>query len=751
MATNKSTFTFIVKDGEDFEFEIEAFFLNSKTQNIEPLSPSPRTTPRANKKPFGPVEKVTMVDEKIIKIENNENDELYLEVDRMSPFLDKDDSRLKSNLIALKNEATEVLVKALNKLIQKFHSNEFKRIRCEGNQIKNQKTLPKTVFEENADIHENTDVDENNKCGSTRLSVRYSYEGSFYSKKRENKRESKTDLEDGSEPKKFKVADEKNAGSENSDEDENVDVDITSYAENIIRNVRYRGIASELLQVPSCLKLDHDKIAEMKTLLMSTPDKTQTFCGCVVTVDDQDETVGPHWVYVNPELFVAMKELACEDRVDDRIPVAVHSVHKDDWIDKETFGYFLYTNSKDFSARLHEKLTYQDILRFCIATIVNESDGKAEEVKAFVKKTLKGFSKGSQNISTFFKFVSFPVDYLNKFEEFLRKYETGSLLGQNLSSRKMMNKDRNHNRRNVCQIEVPISLLKMHTKISQTLREDLLSGILDRKFEFSEYIQKLKDANAVTDMKKQVEEISKKTFEEVKKADPDMFEDQVLLQFGGAKNNAAGQNMKRAKLVKHVNAALKKDTVVSPVEQFLSSDNLNLYSLGRKFKGFDVIILNCGEESADQELCLKEQVKDNKNCAGIIIKDEAGLREDISATFSEHPDVVVVYVYTKVDKPEVIDGIKKEIAPMVVFGHKDYFAEKEVKNFHSFGLQQSLQFVLSDLVSTKEKVLYSFNGISRGVDIDGLGTLKRKGVIVSYLAKQEVLSAFERKIGMVVK
>ena len=84
-----------------------------------------------------------------------------------------------------------------------------------------------------------------------------------------------------------------------------------------------------------------------------------------------------------------MKQLASEGRAVDKILVAVYSV-----------GKFLNTNSKNVSKRLHEKLVYQDILRFCCSTVANN-------------------------------LLPFP-NFLNQFEEFLRQYETGSLAGQNL-------------------------------------------------------------------------------------------------------------------------------------------------------------------------------------------------------------------------------------------------------------------------------------------------------------------------------
>ena len=149
------------------------------------------------------------------------------------------------------------------------------------------------------------------------------------------------------------------------------------------------------------------------------------------------------------------------------------------------------------------------------------------------------------------------------------------------------------------------------------------------------------------------------------------------------------------------------------------------HSLGRKFKDFNGIILNCGGsggDSKDQEFCLKEQVKDNSDCVGIIIKPEEGLREDIAATFSDNPDIVAVYVYCKVDKSVVVDGVIKVISPKVVFGHKDYLKDKFVNNFHNYVLHQALQFVVCELVNTKDKVLYSFTK-GKEIDVDGLGMM----------------------------
>ena len=102
-------------------------------------------------------------------------------------------------------------------------------------------------------------------------------------------------------------------------------------------------------------------------------------------------------------------------------------------------------------------------------------------------------------------------------------------------------------------------------------------------------------------------------------------------------------------------------------------------------------------------------------------------------------------IFTKVDNQLVVDGVKTDNVLMVIFGHKDQLKDKEIKNFHNFQLQEALQFVLSDIVKSKDSVLYAFAELADAIDIDQLGLMKRKGIKMSYLAKSEVLLAFEKK------
>ena len=609
MSVCKSTFTFLLKEGEDFEYQLEPFFLNTKSQEVEPLSASPNSTPRANKKPFGAILKIVKIDEDIIQILNKESEVLCLEVKRLSPLIDSEESRLKTALIDLKEMPTDELVNSMSQLVAKVSSEE-----CHKKKVIRQATLPKNSLDNDNDSE--SDLEQSLILGK-KLSVSYKSAGSYYEKStsvgerknRENSGEPSVSLKrklmeiDDTEVNNEDMGKEKDDRDDDrddgDDEEEDVDpgkgenVDIHAYAEKVISDARYKAFNADALQVPPCLKINQEKVADLKKLLMSTPDKTQTWCAGVVVIDENGVRVSPVWVYVNQEIYVAMQELACEGMNTDRIPVVLHVVREEDPIDAETFGMFLHTNSKDFTARLHDKMLYQDIFAFCSTAVVNDSEENTDEVKTFLKKTLKSFSKGAQNVPTFLNFAYLPVGYLNKFEQLIRLFETGSLNGQKLSFRKVRNMDKNCKRKTTCRLEVPLSLFKLHLTVSQNVRESLLFKLLTKKIEFAVYMEMLKAASNICEVKKEVEKISKKPFAELKEKAPDMFVDEVLLAFAGAKSNASGQNRKHELLVSHINVSKNKEPTAKKVEQFVNSDGLNIHSLGRKFKKYNVIILNC--------------------------------------------------------------------------------------------------------------------------------------------------------------
>ena len=100
---NKSYYTFIVVEGEEFDYELSAFYLNQKTNALSEVSASPQNTPKHLKIKFGFIERWEQIsgDSKFFKIINKNGKELLLQMDKLSPKIDEKDSQLKRLLINL--------------------------------------------------------------------------------------------------------------------------------------------------------------------------------------------------------------------------------------------------------------------------------------------------------------------------------------------------------------------------------------------------------------------------------------------------------------------------------------------------------------------------------------------------------------------------------------------------------------------------------------------------------------------------
>ena len=109
---------------------------------IEPLSASPRSTSREKKIPFGPVAKVSLIDDNYIRIVNRKGEEVMLEFEKLSPLIDREDGRLKKELIHLQNKGAMSLVSALNDLILQLHHDKFRKKKITSI-LARQDTLPR--------------------------------------------------------------------------------------------------------------------------------------------------------------------------------------------------------------------------------------------------------------------------------------------------------------------------------------------------------------------------------------------------------------------------------------------------------------------------------------------------------------------------------------------------------------------------------------------------------------------------------
>ena len=664
---------------------------------------------------------------------------------------------MKKTLLAVKDKDIEVLSSSLNSLIQKFHSDEYKitdsvvnseyssfaAVGC-STSISKASTLGSSVT---SVVKEEHDGDNLHSSDSSPRNISQSLSVSLLEQTQDQL--NKSNHGDNIEPQNS----DKDEPMEEDSEYEKVDSqDLMAKMEDIISKAKYQTIGYNNAVVPEQIIVDMDLVAKIKNLLQHTPDKTQTFIGTIKHVDYGGDAVGPHEVWVNPELFLALKELNTElgdSGPSNRVYAVVHEVFETDEIGSVAVGLFLNANNKDFAEKVHVKMIYNDLIRLSVSVISEEDSVRT---KAFLKLTLNSFSKGRKNSGFFIKFASLPSEYLVMFEEFLRKYEQGSILGQGIPLRRLVNLDSKKNE--VSRIEIPINLLKDHLCIDQKSRQTLLCLLLEEKITFKEYKLKLIKAKKLSKTKSKVETISGQPFPVLKETCPDLMSDEMLEEFSEAKQDNRGHNAVYSKLVTHVQAVLGKagdGRADVPVAIFKERNEINLTNITKSVKDQDAIVFHYSEDkefNALYEFAINEEVTKNSSVFAIFIElNEKVLRSEMCSHFPEDSDLVVEFIFVKRDHSINVGGFKKDFFPISVVGHKDYFKNKEVKTFYSCSLKEAISYILSDtLQAACSRVLYAFNEKEHAFDLDPNSTLAKKKVCVTYHGNKEDLDMLEKVI-----
>ena len=804
----KSTFTFKLVPGETFQWEIEVFYFNFKSKDLEPLSSSPQTTPRDLKVSFGFLESVKFVDPQLLSVVNSRKNTALFQFERLSPMLDSDDSKLKRTLIHFKEQGCEKVVKTLNKLIVQFHADEQRVTSSCGatdSCISLSKGRNSTVSSKTADgsstssrmsrsqsvslLNKKFEIDQH-----TNLDLSYLGESSsqLVGKKRKNdcsktdETASRDDAMAGEEmggEKKRKIDDDKIEtdgemasddsvtgeeanrkveGDSSEDEDERGKVEIMKRVQQIIKKAKFLAVKFEKIAIPKDIIINKQTVSNFKEYLTRTPDKTKTsLLGLVRSVDDE-ENIGMYECWVNPELFLAHMELKLErnesDESDDsdeytnRALSVVHTVRSDDEVESRVLGNFLSANSKDFSIKFSEKLTYQDLLRFSIRTLEEEN---SDQAKKFVRQTLRGFSKGNRHCGLFIQFASLPPVFLKTFEIFVKLFEEGSLNGMKLSTRKLCGLNSKNKRQEVTKLEVPIDILKSNMKVPEEERKKLLKSLLKADITFPQYKSMLEDAVGLCEVKSLVATKSGQSFAELKIKHPGQFEDKCLMEFIGAKcNPKTGPNQQHTKLTNRLNEILSIPAEEFPdgltgAVNFVEAEDLGMIATGKKVKEADVIFIQAGSDEDREmfnkfEYSIKEHVLGN-SCVSVWAVS-GSMVQDINLNFLENSEIVVENVYIKSDKPENANGIRREIVPLIISGHKNLIKDSGLSNVYLSDLNAALPLIISSLVKVKGNVLSVFSDAYGAVDVDPNGVLTRRGVSVCYVGLKECLDDLQKSI-----
>ena len=746
----KSTFTFKVVPGEKFGWEIETYFFNFKSKVLEPLSSSPQSTPRHLKVPFGFIESVELVDDNYLNVRNHAGDMVLLQYDKLSPRLDDQDSKMKRTLMhIIQKESCHKLAHTISCLLKHLHS-------------ENNLTSPSNSVEEHSSTKSSSRI--SSSSYSTPVKRKSTAKGDSTSScptpaKRSNSLMSKEKAVVAL-TKQFEVGFDSDSDTSSlnllksygeteehniSVEEDNVNEDLLETIQNIMSKAKFWAVKCEDIEIPASIKIDKLKVEGLKESLQKTPDKTKCFVGLVRMEDEEGNREGKYECWVNCELFVAVSEVNLECNGAERVMAVLHTASG---IDRKTLGEFLHANSKDFAFKFQDKLNYQDLLRFSCQVF---SEDKSEKSVKFVRNALRSFTKGNKNSAMFIKLSSLEEPFLSLLEKFISLYEEGSLHGSQLSARKLCGLDNNFKRKKVySKLEVPIQLFKLQLKVSPGARLYLMKKMLNKEITLSEYRNQLLKTVGLVEVKMSIEVMSGLSVTALRSKHANHFDNVRLSDFIGVKNLATGPNSQLKKLTRHVKNVLAEAVDVEKViddegtVSKVKSDMWNVVIIAKRVKEATVVILQCGREKElfDRfEHSIREHVTAG-GCMALFIVDD-GAMKDLSMDYDqENTGVIVEKIFVKNDKPEIVNGVKREIVPILLVGQKESLIDKDVLNFYPNNLKEALPVIVRSLAEVGDSLLSVFSEDLGVINVDPGLILKRRGVSICYVSTEDLLKKF---------
>ena len=663
----KCTYTFKLVRGDSYKWEIEIFFFNHGVGELEPLSSSSQTVARSCKVPFGFIESVTHLSTERLGVSNKTGQRVALEFTKLSPMLDVNDSKLKRTLLHFKSISCAHVVGMLNKLIGEFHSDSLKidssqsyindsnvqmelvvestRKRMElfesssesgyesNNLSKRSRSLvieSQTVSILNETVEYRTEDSEEDihsspllTCASPSMVQSTPIKDMEKSIIRDLQNVGESQVLDESHNKSVnldtgKILDEIDKESSKSDHDS-----LMSQIKEIIGEVELKALQFENIVVPKEVSLDLSKVQKLREYLVNTPDKTKSsLIGVIALEDEGNGQIDKYECWVNAELFTALSHLSLEGEIDNNRVLAVVHMIKDNDVDIKVLGNFLLANSLDFDTKFSDKMMYQDLLRFSIRLIREEN---TEEVKKFVRESLKRFSKGYRNSALLLQLATLSESFLKVLEKFIDLYEVGSINGMQLSARKRCGINRKDKRKSDHRIEVPIDIFRNLLGCESTDREILVRNLVNCSITLSEFKSKIALSAGLREVKAVVASVAEKSFESLKKSFPTQLNDEKLTEYVGAKSHPkTGPNLQYSKLCQLIKDLVEiptknTDSVLAGSLMFLESETIGLVESFKKIKESDIIFIEAREDCQMLDkygYVIREQVLSNR---GIVV------------------------------------------------------------------------------------------------------------------------------------
>ena len=102
------------------DFTVRGIFRNQANDQVEELSPSPKTTPRDKKKPLGPIKSFKQVDEQIFSVFNKEGEQIDLTYKNLRPSILVGSDTLKDTLVQIQDKSLPTFISVMQRFLEKF-------------------------------------------------------------------------------------------------------------------------------------------------------------------------------------------------------------------------------------------------------------------------------------------------------------------------------------------------------------------------------------------------------------------------------------------------------------------------------------------------------------------------------------------------------------------------------------------------------------------------------------------------------
>ena len=117
-----SIYTFLIKPGLTQKFNVEPFYYNNSSSQLEPMSASTKSVPRALKKSFGGIVEIIEKDGEYFELRNKGGEKLLVRFSKLSPLLDTGSSMMKEILVKVYDKGFKATINVLKNLVVRFQN-----------------------------------------------------------------------------------------------------------------------------------------------------------------------------------------------------------------------------------------------------------------------------------------------------------------------------------------------------------------------------------------------------------------------------------------------------------------------------------------------------------------------------------------------------------------------------------------------------------------------------------------------------